>query len=97
MVKSCFSCKKELNITIKPGRGDSCQSCGADLKVCLNCRFHDLSSYNECLEPQAERVVEKERANYCDHFEFLEDIKNEAESSDEKEDPLDKLKALFKD
>lgn len=39
-----------------------------DIWVCLNCRFHDTSAYNECREYQAERVVNKETANLCDYF-----------------------------
>ncbi|MBI5503382.1 MAG: hypothetical protein HY899_01165 [Deltaproteobacteria bacterium] len=50
------------------GRGARCQSCGADLRCCNNCRFYDASAYNECGEPVAERVVEKDRANFCDYF-----------------------------
>jgi hypothetical protein len=29
---------------------------------------HDRSAYNECREPQAERVLDKERSNMCDFF-----------------------------
>ena len=46
----------------------SCSSCGADLHVCRNCSHHDPAAYNECREPQAERVGERERANRCDWF-----------------------------
>ena len=69
-MKVCFSCAQELDISVKPGRGDECPGCGADVKVCLNCRFFDDTAYNECSEPQADRVLEKDRANYCDYFEF---------------------------
>jgi hypothetical protein len=30
--------------------------------------FHDPSCDNQCREPQADRVLEKERANFCDYF-----------------------------
>ncbi|MEE8184853.1 MAG: hypothetical protein V3T96_00430 [Thermodesulfobacteriota bacterium] len=89
-MKCCFSCKKELDIRERPGRGDTCPFCGSDLKVCLNCRFYNENAYNQCTEPQAERVLEKERANYCEYFEFGESI-----SDEKKEDPLKKLKELF--
>ena len=49
-------------------RAACCERCGADLRCCLNCRFHESSAYNECLEPSAERVLEKDRANFCDYF-----------------------------
>ncbi|MEO5331690.1 MAG: hypothetical protein H7839_06670 [Magnetococcus sp. YQC-5] len=50
------------------GRSDVCVGCSKDTRVCLNCRFHDPGSYNECRETVAERIVDKERANFCDHF-----------------------------
>ncbi|MBF0179974.1 MAG: hypothetical protein HQM03_08120 [Magnetococcales bacterium] len=50
------------------GRSDTCAACSSDTRVCLNCRFHDPGSYNECRESVAERIVEKERANFCDFF-----------------------------
>ncbi|MFN2377900.1 MAG: hypothetical protein ABR538_15300, partial [Candidatus Binatia bacterium] len=49
-------------------RSSRCPRCGSDLRCCLNCRFHDISSYNDCAEPSAERVLEKDRANFCDYF-----------------------------
>lgn len=91
-MKICFHCKKELDISGRPGRGDSCTHCGSDLKVCLNCRFYDASAYNECWEPSADRVVEKERANFCEFFAFGESNAGDVE----KKDPLQELKDLFK-
>ena len=67
---NCFSCNKALYSPEKPGRRDTCPGCGADLRVCRNCRFYDATAYNECREPVAERVVEKEKGNFCDYFVF---------------------------
>ncbi len=66
---ACFRCKKELNLSGRPGRGEACPHCGSDVKVCLNCKFHDGNSYNECRETAAERVVDKDKANFCEYFE----------------------------
>jgi hypothetical protein len=71
-MKLCHSCSKELTLIRKPGREETCLSCGADLHVCLNCRFHSPGAYNDCMEPQAERVVDKRRSNFCDFFVFRE-------------------------
>jgi len=71
-MKVCYFCRKELDISGRAARGDECPHCGADVKICLNCRFFDPNSYNECSEPQAERVKEKDRSNYCDYFIFRE-------------------------
>ncbi|MGH9475274.1 MAG: hypothetical protein ACRD1C_02955 [Terriglobales bacterium] len=46
---------------------DECE-CGADLRVCRNCRHFDPTSHNECREVMAEWVRTKDRANYCDYF-----------------------------
>lgn len=91
-MKRCFSCKKELKITERPGRNDTCPFCGSDLKVCKSCRFYDEGAYNSCREPRAERVVEKEKANFCDYFEFrdsqAEQTKDMAEEAKRKLDEL---------
>lgn len=63
------------------------------MKVCLNCAFYDAASYNECREPSAERVIVKDRANFCEFFEFRH---GKGESS-LKGDPFKKLKGLFKE
>lgn len=65
---SCHACSAELEIEPPIGRSSRCPKCGSDVRCCLGCRFHDPSSYNECSEPSAERVLEKDRANFCDYF-----------------------------
>jgi len=70
MVRTCHRCGKELVVEDRVGRREMCPACGVDLHVCLNCRFYDPGVYNTCREPQAERVLEKERANFCDYFAF---------------------------
>lgn len=65
----CFSCGTQLEFSSSIGRRDECPSCRADVHVCRNCRFYDPKSYNECVEPQAEVVKEKDRANFCEFFE----------------------------
>lgn len=64
----CFKCQKEIPLLGKPGRRDECPHCRADVHVCKNCEFYDPRAYNECREPSADVVVEKERANFCDYF-----------------------------
>lgn len=63
----CWRCQ-----TVLPGealgRRDGCPGCGAEVRVCRNCRHYAPGLANDCREPQAERVVDKERANFCDHF-----------------------------
>ncbi|MBF0454675.1 MAG: hypothetical protein HQL72_07625 [Magnetococcales bacterium] len=62
----CWHCKEVLSPDL--GRGSICSGCKKDSRVCLNCRFYDAHSYNECHESQAERVMNKENGNFCDYF-----------------------------
>ncbi len=64
---NCWNCGADLSPN-DYGRGDSCPKCGRDTKTCRGCSFYDASVHNECHETQAERVVDKERANFCDYF-----------------------------
>jgi hypothetical protein len=90
----CFSCNSDLEVGTRATRNDTCPKCNADVKVCLNCSFYDDSAYNECHEPQAERVVEKENANFCEFFNFMDSV---GEETKEEFDVLEDLKDLFKD
>jgi hypothetical protein len=66
----CFACGAPLVLRSaeRVGFRDTCARCGRDLHVCRNCTHHDRSAYNECREPNAEQVGERERANRCDYF-----------------------------
>jgi len=64
----CAFCNKEIQFEKKVSRNDTCPHCGRDLHCCLQCKFYDLGSYNECKEVMAERVVDKDRNNFCDYF-----------------------------
>jgi hypothetical protein len=93
MSMNCANCGKELP---PPPyfRSDTCPHCVADLHVCLQCTFHDPDSYNECRESQAERVVDKEKSNFCDYF-SPGDPKS-ISTGPTKEDALSALDSLFK-
>jgi hypothetical protein len=65
----CFRCGTPHEFKERIGRGDSCTKCDADLRCCRNCRHYNANAHNQCNEPQAEWVREKDRANYCDYFE----------------------------
>ncbi|MGZ3806110.1 MAG: hypothetical protein ACXVB4_17985, partial [Pseudobdellovibrionaceae bacterium] len=62
----CFNCNKEIPAGMV-GRRDECSQCRSDVHVCKNCEFYDPKAYNECREPQADVVKEKDRANFCDY------------------------------
>lgn len=87
----CFHCKKVNEVT-QVGRRDECSFCRSDLHVCKNCQFYDPKSYNECKEPSAEVVKEKEKANYCDYYSARAD----GNAADDKSKLLSAAEALFK-
>jgi hypothetical protein len=64
---NCWYCGKNL-ATNEYHRQDSCPHCGRDTHVCKNCEFHDRAFNNECRESSADRVVDKEKSNFCDFF-----------------------------
>lgn len=66
----CFRCGAPVELASgeRVAFRDACARCGADLHACRNCAHHDPGAYNECREPQAERVADRERANRCEWF-----------------------------
>ncbi len=67
----CWNCKEEVEIPEKVERKDECPNCSTPLKCCFHCRFYDKDAYHQCVEPQAEWVRYKEKANFCDYFQPL--------------------------
>ncbi|MCF8058229.1 MAG: hypothetical protein K9K67_02965 [Bacteriovoracaceae bacterium] len=67
---TCYKCEKSLNLEAnsKISRQEECHHCYANLHCCKMCHFYDSSAYNECKEPMANRVLDKEKANFCDFF-----------------------------
>lgn len=73
-------------------RSDTCSECEHDLKVCKNCRHYERSASNECREPSADFVPNKERANFCGYFAPRTD---RIEKDGEVADARARLDALF--
>jgi len=65
-MNKCYFCGHESDG--KVFRNTLCLNCGKELKICLNCQFYDTAAADQCREPQAERVVDKDRSNFCDFF-----------------------------
>jgi hypothetical protein len=63
------------------------------MRCCFNCRFFELGAYNQCREPQAERVLEKDRSNFCDYFSAAPTTPSKGSGGD---DPRNKLENLFR-
>ncbi len=93
----CYKCQSPIDIKVghKAHRSDVCDHCNTSIKCCKNCTHYLPSAYNECKENQAERVLEKEKANFCEFF----TMRNSSLSNQESQIKLDqkaKLAALFK-
>ncbi len=93
---NCFSCgaQTELPPGARIGFRDECERCACDLHVCRNCSFYDPSAYNECREPNAERILERDRANRCDYFSPGEG--GEGSKTERQGESRTQLDALFK-
>lgn len=64
----CWKCQSEIVTRERIGFRDYCPTCERALHACRNCEFYDSSYGNQCREPMAERVVDKERPNFCGYF-----------------------------
>jgi hypothetical protein len=92
---SCWKCGKPLSDSYKimVGRRDTCSNCLADIRCCKMCQFYDQKAYNECRESSADRVQDKEKANFCDYFKIGSSSNN---PDKERLDALAKAASLFK-
>jgi hypothetical protein len=64
----CWNCAAEIDTRERVELRAACPSCDRALHACRNCKHYDPGYYNQCRETAAERVVDKERANFCDYF-----------------------------
>ena len=89
----CAFCKAEVKIEDSVSRSESCPHCGRALRCCRQCKFYDQHAYNECREVMAERVVDKERGNFCDYYVPRGSARRKV---DRAQDAKKALEALFK-
>lgn len=66
----CWKCGFVNKIENPLSRNATCENCGADLRSCRNCGFYSPGSHYDCHENIDELIVDKERANFCDYFNF---------------------------
>ncbi len=66
----CQSCGSELDHKVGDvvGRTETCPGCRADLHACVQCVHYDPKAYNQCKEPQAERVDDRVNSNFCEYL-----------------------------
>ena len=63
----CHRCGAVAEVE-RVGVRDVCARCAAYLHCCRNCGFYEPGHHNDCREPNAERVADKEAGNFCDYF-----------------------------
>lgn len=98
-MRRCHGCGGEIVQEGKIFRKDECPHCGRDLRCCRNCRHFHPPAHNQCLEPVAEWVADKERGNFCDYFQFAESFPPSGPGGERKspeEEAREKWKRLFK-
>lgn len=65
---ACHRCGTAFQFSGQVSRQEACRSCHAFLRCCLNCEFYEPRNKNDCAEPEAEPVGDKEAANFCEFF-----------------------------
>lgn len=88
----CHACGSETKFQGTIPRTAECPACSADIHCCLNCDNYDRSAHNQCREPQAEWVTDRERANFCDYF-----TPNSLKGGSVKKSPREDLRRSFDD
>ena len=65
----CWNCAEALKgLPRRITRFTRCPVCRVDLHVCRLCRHYDPKILGECRHDRADRVVDKEQANFCTYF-----------------------------
>ena len=65
---NCWKCGHRVETVERVGFHAHCPQCDPPLHVCRNCSLYDPTYNNQCRETMAERVVDKERSNFCEYF-----------------------------
>ena len=70
MDRHCHACGAAWASSSAPGRTELCTGCRAELRCCLNCTAYDRQAAQQCRDRRAEPVLEKDRGNFCEYFQF---------------------------
>lgn len=66
---SCWKCGANLKSVPRPfSRFAECPQCKTDLHVCRMCRHYNLKYIGQCSHDFADKVLQKEKSNFCSHF-----------------------------
>ncbi len=92
----CQVCGKEILVLGALGRRDVCGECDSDLHACRQCAFYDPHVADQCREPGADKVKDKEAGNFCDFFRLSHAIPPQRDTADPAAEARRRLDALFK-
>ena len=94
--RHCHQCGWVWDLNTNPGRGELCDGCSADLRVCVNCQYYDPQVAHQCRERRAEPVHEKTAANFCEWFEFVpREWKEKSDAKSKEDEAREKLRNLL--
>jgi len=78
----CWKCGAAIgHLPFPLGRMSKCEQCKADLHVCKLCKFYDKTRSNQCQEPVADLVTDKQRSNFCGYFQPKQNAYQDQDSS----------------
>jgi hypothetical protein len=65
----CWKCGADLKSVPRPfSRFAECPGCRNELHVCRMCRYYDRRYIGECSHDNADKVLVKDKSNFCSHF-----------------------------
>lgn len=65
----CWCCGNSIDDVPRPIRPSMrCPTCRADLHACRLCRHYDTRYIGDCAHEQADKVLDKKKANYCTYY-----------------------------
>ena len=68
---TCWKCGGALQELLLPlPRHEECPHCHAQLHACRMCLYFDAAAPQQCREPIADNVSDKQRANFCGYFQI---------------------------
>jgi len=104
-MRQCYQCGWEWKKPHQPAFRELCPRCDSFLHCCKNCSLYDRTVHHQCKSPTVEPIADKEKGNFCDEYRFLETSpppkpkpsKPFSSKAEEKLDPREKWRRLFKD